>query len=56
MNLGKLRICMDVFRECRIFDYEENEGELAVRLLNCQGKADINGSSVLRALMAMLKG
>lgn len=56
MNLGKLRVCMDVFRECRIFDYEENEGELAVRLLNCQGKADINGSSVLRALMAMLKG
>ena len=56
MNLGKLLICLDIFRECEIFSYEQSSGELIVRLLNYQGKADINGSSVLRALMTMLKG
>lgn len=56
MNAGKLLICLDIFRECKIFSYEQTGGELVIRLLNYQGKADINGSSVLKRLMTMLKG
>lgn len=56
MNAGKLLICLDIFRECKIFSYEQTDSELVIRLLNYQGKADINGSSVLKRLMTMLKG
>lgn len=56
MNAGKLMVCLDIFRECKIFSYEQAENELVIRLLNYQGKADINGSSVLKRLMTMLKG
>ena len=56
MNAGKLLVCLDIFRECGIFSYEQTGGELVVRLLNYQGKADINGSAVLKRLMTMLRG
>ncbi len=56
MNVGKLMICLDIFQECNIFRYEQSGGELVIRLSPYQGKADINGSSVLRRLMSVLKG
>ena len=56
MNEGKLLICLDVFRECGIFSYEQTGDDLVIRLLNYQGKADINGSSVLKRLMSVLRG
>ena len=56
MNVGKLLTCLDVFTECGIFSYEYNGEDLAVRIMNYQGKADVNGSVVLKTLMAVLKG
>ncbi len=56
MNVGKLMVCLDIFRECGIFTYETGDEDVTVRVMNYQGKADISGSAVLRSLMAMLKG
>jgi single-stranded-DNA-specific exonuclease len=56
MNVGKLMACLEIFRECGIFDYEQSDGDLVVRIMNYQGKADVNGSLVLKTLMAILKG
>lgn len=56
MNVGKLLVCLDIFRECGIFDYQTDGEDVSIRIMNYQGKADVNGSAVLRALMAVLKG
>ncbi len=56
MNVGKLLICLDIFRECGIFDYEICDADVNIRVMNYQGKADVNGSTVLKSLMAVLKG
>ena len=56
MNVGKLLICLDIFRECGIFDYDINDTDVNIRIMNYQGKADVNGSAVLKTLMAILKG
>jgi len=56
MNVGKLLICLDIFRECGIFDYEISDEDVNIRIMNYQGKADVNGSTVLKTLMAILKG
>ena len=56
MNVGKLMICLDIFSECGIFSYEHSGGDLTVRIMNYQGKADVNGSVVLKTLMSVLKG
>ncbi len=56
MNLGKLLVCLDIFQECGIFSYGRQDGELMIRLENYQGKADVNGSSVLKRLLTILKG
>lgn len=56
MNVGKLMACLEIFRECAIFDYEQSGGDLVIRVMNYQGKADVNGSVVLKTLMAILKG
>ena len=56
MNVGKLLTCLDVFTECGIFSYEQNGEDLSVRVMDYQGKADVNGSVVLKTLMTVLKG
>ena len=56
MNVGKLLVCLDIFRECGIFDYDVNDEDVNIRIMNYQGKADVNGSTVLKTLMAILKG
>ena len=56
MNVGKLLACLEIFRECSIFSYEQTGGDLTVRVLDYEGKADVNGSCVLKTLMAILKG
>lgn len=56
MNVGKLLVCLDIFRECGIFDYEISDEDVNIRIMNYQGKADVNGSTVLKTLMAILKG
>ncbi len=50
MNLGRFLVCLDVFTEFSIVEYEPVGGELAVRVLPKQGKVDINGSRILRRL------
>ena len=39
-----------------IFDYEISDEDVNIRIMNYQGKADVNGSTVLKTLMAILKG
>jgi len=56
MNVGKLLVCLDIFQECGIFTYEHNGEDLMIRVMNYQGKADVNGSVVLKTLMSVLKG
>ena len=56
MNLGRLLICLDVFSEFNIFQYDlTKEGEAAIHIMQFQGKADINGSKILGELMDLLK-
>ena len=56
MNVGKLMACLEIFQECGIFAYEHTGEDLMIRVMNYQGKADVNGSVVLKTLMAVLKG
>ena len=56
MNLGRFLICLDVFTEFSIVEYEPAGDELAVRVLPRQGKADINGSRILRRLSELRQG
>ena len=53
MNLGRLLVCLDVFAEFSIVEYDRAGDELAVRVLPKQGKVDINGSEILRRLSEM---
>lgn len=50
MNLGKLLICLDIFQEFAIFDCSSAGEQLDIAVLNRQGKADINGSKILKRL------
>ena len=56
MNLGRLLVCLDIFSECDIFKYELESGEAIVRLTDFAGKADINGSKILKRLMEFVRG
>jgi len=56
MNLGRFLVCLDVFAEFNIFTYELTADDIVIRLVNYQGKADINGSEILKRLMGFLKG
>lgn len=51
MNLGKLLICLDIFQEFDIFDCSPVGDEIDIAVLNRQGKADINGSKILKKLV-----
>lgn len=50
MNLGKLLVCLDIFQEFDIFDCAPAGEEMDITVLNRQGKADINGSKILKRL------
>ena len=50
MNQGKLLICLDIFQEFAIFDCSSAGEQLDIAVLNRQGKADINGSKILKRL------
>jgi len=54
MNMAKLQVCLDVFAEFDIFSFETREEELEIYDLNRKGKADINGSKILKRLFAAL--
>ena len=56
MNLGRLLVCLDIFSEYDIFKYELESGEAIVRLTDFAGKADINGSKILKRLMEFVRG
>ncbi|HJA37323.1 MAG TPA: single-stranded-DNA-specific exonuclease RecJ [Firmicutes bacterium] len=51
MNLGKLLICLDIFQEFDIFACRPWDGSLEITVLQRQGKADINGSRILKQLL-----
>lgn len=50
IGLGKLLICLDIFQEFDIFDCTRSEEQVEIAVLNRQGKADINGSKILKQL------
>ena len=56
INLGRLLICLDVFSEFDIFSYALSGQEIAITCHDYQGKADINGSKVLRRLIECIEG
>lgn len=56
MNQGRFLICMDIFKEFDIFDYELVGDNIAIRDLLYKGKVDINGSRILKKLMEVIKG
>lgn len=55
LNLGRFLVCLDVFAEFSIFDYTLTDSEIAIRLQNYTGKADINGSRIIRELLDISK-
>ena len=48
MNLGRLLVCLDVFAEFDLFRYTITEDEVNIVLPRYEGKADINGSVILK--------
>lgn len=51
MNLGKLQVCLDIFNEFDIFACKPCGGQVEITVLKRQGKADINGSRILKHLL-----
>jgi single-stranded-DNA-specific exonuclease len=56
MNLGRLLVCLDVFAEFDLFNYTITEDEVSIRLPRFEGKADINGSVILKKLTRAREG
>lgn len=56
LNLGCFLVCLDVFSEFSIFEYTLTDAEIAIRLCRYTGKADINGSRIIRELLEISKG
>jgi single-stranded-DNA-specific exonuclease len=56
MNLGRLRVCLDVFAEFDLFGCSYAEDEVCIRLPRYEGKADINGSVILKRLTRAREG
>ena len=56
MNQGRFLVCMDILREFDIFDYSLDGERMVISDLEYKGKADINGSRILKKLMDVIKG
>ena len=56
LNLGRFLVCLDVFSEFAIFSYTLSGPEISIRLNQCSGKADINGSGIIHGLLEIAKG
>ena len=56
MNLGRLLVCLDVFAEFDLFRYTMHEDEATILLPRYEGKADINGSVILKRLTQAREG
>ncbi len=56
MNLGRLLVCLDVFAEFDLFRYTVTEDEVNIVLPRYEGKADINGSVILKRLTQAREG
>lgn len=55
INIGKMFVCLDVFSESRLLDYNFKDGLLNIMLKPYEGKADISKSVVLATLRSMSK-
>lgn len=55
INIGKLFVCLDVFSESQLLDYNFRDGLLNIMLKPFEGKADISKSVVLATLRSMSK-
>ena len=56
MNLGRLLVCLDVFAEFDLFDYTITDDDVSIRIPRFEGKADINGSVILKKLTRAREG
>ena len=56
LNLGRFLVCLDVFAEFSLFDYTLSGEEITIRLRAYTGKADINGSLIIRRLLDISRG
>ena len=50
LSLGRFLVCMDIFSEFSIFNYNLLDDDIHINILNYSGKADINGSVALKRL------
>ena len=50
LNPARLLICLDIFSEFGLFAFRKEEDMLHVEVLPFEGKADINGSRILRRI------
>ena len=50
LSLGRFLVCMDVFKEFSIFDYELLDDDIIISIKDFVGKVDINGSVMLKRL------
>ena len=55
INIGKLFVCLDVFSESQLLDYNFRDNLLNIMLKPFKGKADISKSVVLATLRSMSK-
>lgn len=55
INIGKMFVCLDVFSESQLLDYNFKDGLLNIMLKKYEGKADISKSVVLATLRSMSK-
>ncbi len=55
LNYGSFFVCMDVFSEFDIFSYNISGNDIEIKLVRQEGKADINGSTILKALSDAFK-
>lgn len=56
MNLSRFLICVSVFDEFNIFSCKEYKDEISIHQTDFTGKANINGSKILKKLMDIIKG
>ena len=52
MNLGKLLVCLDIFRDVGLLELQKLRKSLTIRLIPTSQKADLNQSATLQQLTA----
>ena len=54
LSLGKLLTCLDIFADVNLIEVQRIHKTIAVRLLPCAEKADLNTSKTMQLLTAAM--